>query len=116
MQASAQLGFDLAELGLPPLPHRLPQDCEVTLPRLATRVGEAEEIEGGRLGSAVLSCGAAEADETRLVGMQIQAEPREAFAQRGKEGFGLVAEQREETGNSGSPRSCTTSKNRGAGA
>lgn len=90
MQAAAQFSLGLSELSLPLLSHCLSQDREVTLSRLSTRVGEAEEVEGWRFASAISPCGATEADEPGLVGVQFQTELREALAGGGQEGFGLV--------------------------
>ena len=56
------------------------------LPRLPADVREAEEVEGLRLPLAarlpVSARKAAELDQARLLGVQLQAEPREALAQR----------------------------------
>jgi len=94
VQATPQLGLHLAQLGLPSLAHRLAQHREPSLPRLAARVREAEEVEGlwfpvapvspipGRI--------AAEVDKTRLVGMQRQPELRETLPKLGEEACGLL--------------------------
>src|SRR5438093_1073043 len=95
MQASAQLDFDLLQLGLPPRTHRLPQHREATrsLPRAAVR--EAEEVEGLGLPvappSPILVRELAKLDEARLAGMQLQSEPAEPLAQLGQEPLGVLA-------------------------
>src|SRR5437867_4327516 len=95
MQASAQLDFDLLQLGLPPRTHRLPQHREATRPLPRATVREAEEVEGLGLPvappSSILVGKLAKLDEARLAGMQLQAEPAEPLAQLGQDPLGILA-------------------------
>ena len=73
------------QLGLPPLPHRLSQYREVPLPSFPATVRKTQEVERPRFAatpvpSIVLRI-AAKLDDSRLVGMQLEAKPRESLAQ-----------------------------------
>jgi hypothetical protein len=89
MPASLERDVDLGQLG----PHALrdgdaPQP-ELPVPPLPTDVGEAEEGERLRLpvapGFAVAGGKASELDEPRLVGVQLQPEPRKSLTKVGEE-------------------------------
>src|SRR5215210_35141 len=94
MQAPPQLGFDLAQLRLPPLAHRLAQHRKTPSSCLRAAMRKAKEVEA--LGFAfaprppVLRRKAAEPDEARLVRMQLQTELRESLAKLHQEPLGLV--------------------------
>src|SRR5438128_3297002 len=94
VQASLKFGFHRLELRLPPLSHRQPQHREPALTRLRAAMREAEEVKGLRLALATRTCAtrrqAAEAQQSRLVGMQLETEWRKPLAQRGHEALGLV--------------------------
>jgi hypothetical protein len=85
VHASPQFLFQGPQLGLPPLPHRLSQNREVSLPGFPATMREAQEVEGFRFAvapvSPILLRIAAELNDSRLVGMQLQSELREALAQ-----------------------------------
>src|SRR3989442_9645495 len=89
VQASPQLGLDLAELRLQPLPDRLPYHREPSVPLLPADVREAEEVERLRLPLAgappVLCREWPEFQQARLLRVQLQAELRESFTQFGLE-------------------------------
>ena len=92
VQAPAQLSFDLPELGLPALAHRLPNQHEdISLPRLAKDVGEAEEVERLRLALSpafpLLSRVAAELDQLGFLRVQCQAGARQTSPIRRVEGI-----------------------------
>ncbi len=79
VQALAQLGFHLTELGLQPLPHRLPPHHKPSaLFALAANMRKAEKGEGLGLpftAPLAVSCRkAAELHQPGLVGMQFQSE------------------------------------------
>jgi hypothetical protein len=84
MHASPQFLFQGPQLGLLPLAHRLSQDRKVPLPGPSANVREAQEIERLRLAFATLAPilfrKAAKFDDSRLVGMQLEAKARESFA------------------------------------
>jgi len=84
VQASPQFVFQVPQLGLPPLPHRLPQNREPALPRLRAAVRKSEKVEGPWFAVATVAPiplrKAAELDDTRFVGMQFQCELRETLA------------------------------------
>jgi hypothetical protein len=81
-------------------PHRLSPDYPSTPPRLAPEVGEAQEIEG--LGSLIPSRGlaprASEFQQSGLLGMEAQTEPRKTVCQHGLDSpsINLVLEQDDE--------------------
>src|SRR5215472_13498919 len=85
MHASPQFLFQGPQLGLLPLTHRLSQDREVPLPGPPANVGEAQEVERLRLAfttlAPILFRKAAKFDDSRLIGMQLEAEVRESLAQ-----------------------------------
>src|SRR6202162_4443580 len=85
VQASLQFLFQGPQLGLPPLPHRLSQHREVTLPSFPAAMRKTQEVECLRFAvatvSSILLRIAAELDDSRLVGMQLQSELCESFAQ-----------------------------------
>src|SRR5436853_7547174 len=94
MHATTQLRFDLPEPGLPALTHRLPNQHEdVPLPRLATDVGKAEEVERLWLALAparpLFGRVTTELDQPGLVRVQRQTEPRQPLAQLVQELLGL---------------------------
>jgi hypothetical protein len=90
MHAAVEFGFDLPQLRLQALAHRLSQDGEAAPPRLSAAVREPEEVERRRLGP-TLTREAAEGNQSRLVRMQLQTELREPLAQLGPEPFGLMS-------------------------
>src|ERR1700730_950481 len=94
VHASPEFGFHRLELPLQSATHRLPPHRKPTLPGLRTAVRETEEVEGVGLSLAprppLLSRVAAKAEQTRLVGMQLQAELREATAQRVEKLLGFM--------------------------
>jgi len=83
--ASLQFFFQSSQFGLPPLPHRLSQHREVTLLGFPATMREAQKVERLRFAVAAVSSVplriAAKLDDSRLVGMQLQSELREALAQ-----------------------------------
>ena len=83
VQAPPKLGFDLAQLGLQPLPDRLPHHREPSIPLLPANVREAEEVERLRLplsgAPPVLGRIRAEGQQACLLGVQLQAKLREAL-------------------------------------
>src|SRR5712691_487217 len=85
VQAPPELGFHLAQLGLQPLPDRLPHHREPPIPLLPADVREAEEIERLRLPLAgalpVLGREWPEFQQSRLLGVQLPAELRESLTQ-----------------------------------
>src|SRR5580693_2269809 len=85
VHASPQFFFQSPQLRLPPLTHRLAQYREVSLPSLPTTVRKTQEVKRLRFAvapvSSVLLRIAAKLDDSRFVGMQLQPEPRETFAQ-----------------------------------
>jgi hypothetical protein len=94
VHALPQYDFEFPQLGLPPLPHRLPQNRKPAPPRLCAAVRKSEEVEG--LWFAVATVApisfrkAAELDDTRFVGMQFQCELRKPLTQFRKEAFCLM--------------------------
>src|SRR5712691_3853217 len=79
VQAPPKLGFHRAQLGLQPLPDRLPHHREPPIaPLLPADVREAEEVERLRLplpgASPVLGRERPEFQQARLLGVQLQAE------------------------------------------
>ena len=95
MQTTPEFGLDRSQLRLPPRAHRLSQHREPSRPGRRAAVRKAQKVEGLRFpvpaASTILVRVATEFDETRLVGMQRQPEPREALAQVGEEAFGFPA-------------------------
>ena len=94
VQAMPELGFDLSQLPLPPRTHRLAQHREPALTCLPATMREAKEVEGLRCSSAtailsVFPRMAAELDQSRLLGVQLQAKAREPLTQLGEEPLGL---------------------------
>ncbi len=92
--AMPKLGFDLAQLRLQPLPHRLPKDREPPVaPLLPAEVRKAEEAEGLRLAPtatpAVFGRERPGLQQAGLVGMQFQLELAESFRQIGPEPLGI---------------------------
>src|SRR5579872_1569251 len=85
VQALPQFTFNFSQLGLPPLPHRLPQHREVPLSGFPAAVREAQKVERLRFavatGSPISFRIAAELDDPRFVGVQVQPELRQALAQ-----------------------------------
>jgi len=85
MHASPQFFFQSPQLSLPPLAHRLAQYREVPLPSFPAAVRKTQEVERSRFAiapiSPILFRIAAKLDDSRLVGMQLEAEPRESLAQ-----------------------------------
>lgn len=87
-------GFHRPQLRLPPFSHRLAQHRKATLARLPATVREAKKVEAPRRSpiTAFLSIRpliAAELDESRFPGMQLQTKVRKPFAQLGQEPLGL---------------------------
>lgn len=93
MPSSLQLAFQLAQLRLHPLPHRLP--LQEKLPRLrpAADVRQAEVVEGLRLPESLRlpSRGSvpAELDQARLLGVQLQREFPESIPEALEESLGI---------------------------
>jgi hypothetical protein len=89
VQATAELSFHLTQLGLPPLPDRLPHHREPPIPLLPADMREAEEVERFRLPLAgalpALGREGTEFQQPRLLRVQLQAELRESLAQLGQE-------------------------------
>src|ERR1043166_5261483 len=89
VQTPPQLGLHLAELGLHPLPDRLPHPREPPTPLLPADVREAEEVERLRLPlpgpPPVLGREWPEFPKPGLLGVQLQPEPREPLTQLGQE-------------------------------
>ena len=85
VQASPQFLLQGPQLGLPPLAHRLSQYREMPLPSLAAAMRKTQEVERLRFAGATFSSIvfriAAKLDDSRLVGMQLQPEPRQSLAQ-----------------------------------
>ena len=85
VHASPQFFFQSSQLGLPPLPHRLSQHREVSLSGFPATMRETQKVKRLRFAvasvSSVLLRIAAKLDDSRLVGMQLQSELREALAQ-----------------------------------
>jgi len=85
VHALPQFTLECLQLGLPPLPHRLAQNREVPLPGLPTTVRKTQEVERLRLavttGSPISFRIAAELDDPRFSGVQLQPELRKALAQ-----------------------------------
>src|SRR6266851_6726707 len=85
IHASPEFGFHLAQLGLQPLPSRLPQHRKPSAARLPTDMGETEEVEGFGLPLTpplpVLARERAELQKTGFLGMQLQAELPKTFGQ-----------------------------------
>src|SRR5262252_8066148 len=85
MHASPQLFFQGPQLGLPPLPHRLSQYREMPLPGFPATVRKAQEVERLRWAvatvSSILFRISAELNDSRFVGMQLEAKARESLAQ-----------------------------------
>ncbi len=84
MQALPEFGFHRLQLRLQPRAYRLTQHREPPLPGLRTAMCETQKVEGLRLPvaprSSVRIGKATEFEETRLVGMQRQPEPRESVS------------------------------------
>src|SRR2546425_935276 len=93
VQASPQLGLDLAELRLQPLPDRLPYHREPSVPLLPADGRAGEEVERLRLPLAgappVLGREWPEFQQARLLRVQLQAELRESFTQLREEPLGV---------------------------
>src|SRR5881409_3070151 len=89
VQPPPQLGLHLTELRLPPLPDRLPHHREPPTPLLPADVREAEEVERLRLPlpgpPPVLGREWPEFQQSGLLGVQLQPEPREPLTQLGQE-------------------------------
>ena len=85
VHASPQFFFQCSQLSLPPLTHRLSQYREVSLPSFPTAVGKTQKVKRLRIAGATISsilfCIAAKLDDPRLVGMQLEPEPRKPLAQ-----------------------------------
>src|SRR5262250_2131566 len=85
MHASPQFLFQGPQLGLLPLAHRLSQDREVPPPGPSADVRKTQEVERLRLAfttlAPILFRKAAKFDDSRLIGMQLEAEVRESLAQ-----------------------------------
>ena len=85
VHASPQFFFQSPQLRLPPLAHRLSQYREMPLPSFTAAMRKAQEVERFRLASTTVSSivfgVAAKLDDPCLVGMQLEAKPREALAQ-----------------------------------
>src|SRR5712691_5995174 len=85
VQAPPKLGFHRAQLRLQPPPDRLPYHREPSIPLLPAEVREAEEVERLRLSLVgappMFGREGPELQQPRLLGMQLQAELREALAQ-----------------------------------
>jgi hypothetical protein len=85
VHASPQLFLQGSQLGLPPLSHRLSQHREVSLPSFPAAMRKTQEVERLRFAAATLSSirfrKAAKLDDSRFVGMQLKAKPREPLAQ-----------------------------------
>src|SRR5215469_15866246 len=90
------------QLGLPPLAHRLSQYREVPLPSSPATMRKTQEVERTRFAatpvSSIVLRIAAKLDDSRLVGMQLEAEPRESLAQFCQKllGFPTMFEARDE--------------------
>src|SRR5215472_18875814 len=84
VQASAELSFHLAQLGLPPPPDRLPHHREPSIPLLPADMREAEEVERLQLplpGAApVLRREWPELQQPRFLGVQPQTKLRQPLA------------------------------------
>ena len=85
VHASPQFFFQSPQLSLPPLAHRLSQYREVPLPGFAAAVRKTQEVERLRFAVApipsILFRIAAKFEDSRLVGMQLETEPRKPLAQ-----------------------------------
>src|SRR5438309_1132951 len=85
VHASPQFLFQGPQLSLPPLAHRLSQYREVPLPCSTAAMRKTQEVEGLRFAVSPVSPiwlrKATKFDDSRLVGMQLEAEPRESLAQ-----------------------------------
>ena len=85
VHASPQFLSQGPQLGLPPLPHRLSQYREASLPGFSATMRETQKVKRPRFAVAPVSPVslrvAAELDDSRFVGMQLQPKPRESFAQ-----------------------------------
>src|ERR1700687_6224366 len=92
--ALPQYDFELPQLGLPPLPHRLPQNRNPAPPRLWAAMRKSEEVEGLWFAVATIAPisfrKAAELDDTRFVGMQFQPELCKPLPQFGQKPLSLV--------------------------
>jgi hypothetical protein len=93
VQATAELGLHLAQLGLQPLPDRLPHHRESPVPLLPADMREAEEVERLRLPLAgalpALGRERSELQQPRLLGVQLQAELRKPLAQLSQAPLGI---------------------------
>jgi hypothetical protein len=102
VQAPLQFLFQGPQLGLLPLAYRLSQNREVPLPGPCANVRETQEVERLRLAffplSPILFRKAAKLDDTRLIGVQLEAEVRESLAQLRQEPlcFPTILESRDE--------------------
>ena len=85
VHASPQFLLQGPQLGLPPLAHRLSQHREVSFPGFSAAVRKPQEVEGFRCAVATVSSivfrVAAKLNDSRFVGMQLEAKPRESLAQ-----------------------------------
>src|SRR4029453_2270093 len=93
VHAAPQLGLDLAQLRLQPLPDRLPHHREAPIPLLPADVREAEEVERLRLPLAgalpVVSRERPEFQQPRLLGVQLQPKLREPLTELSQEPLGV---------------------------
>src|SRR6266571_2511239 len=93
VQAAPQLGLDLAELRLQPLPERLPHHREPSIPLLPADVREAEEVERLWLPQVdappVLGRVRPEFQQPCLLGVQLQTELRESLPKLSQEPLGV---------------------------
>ena len=91
VQATQQLRFDLLQLGSHLLGNRLAFDGERPLPRLATHVGEAEEVERFRFTLTALVSAfshiAAELDQARFLRVEFQSEFEKAVPEFSETAF-----------------------------
>ncbi len=95
MPPSLQLVFDLLEFGSHPFGNRGPPQPEPSVLSVPANVREAQEVERLRLPDtplrAMLGRKAPKLDQASLVGVQLQAEPGESFAQIVKEPISVTS-------------------------
>jgi hypothetical protein len=76
--ALSELGLEVLQFRSHPLTHRLSQHDELSIPRLVACMRESEEIESLRLALAtpsdIVGRTAAELDQARLGGLQLEVE------------------------------------------
>ena len=94
VRATPEFGFHLSELRPHPSPHRLALEQEPSLPRSPANMRETEEVERLRLSKlppAPISVRMpTELNQTGLVSVKLEMEPRETLAERLLEPLGIA--------------------------